>query len=96
MTNSERIHDNKKVAKAIMEDAGIKIFIKDIKEVTIHKMLKKDEFWHRRIFRIEMMDGTVYEAINETVKGDDNGFSMESAKWFTREVRRDGEAIVRR
>lgn len=78
--------ENKRIAKAAFNDAGMKVYQKDMKEVIIHNMMVEDYFPHRRIFRVEMNDGRSYEMLQETVDKDNN-FSMGSARYITREVR---------
>jgi hypothetical protein len=76
----------KKLAKYALKDYGIKAYMKDMANVTINELNIKDYFAHRRIYRIEMINGTVYEVLQETVDGN-NKFSMGSAKYKTCKVR---------
>ena len=78
--------ENKKLAKQALKEYGIKANMKDMKTVTVNKLNIVDYFDHRRIYRVVMHDGTVYEVLQETVDKDNN-FSMGSAKYITREVR---------
>lgn len=78
--------EDMKMAKKALADAGIKVFQKDMKDVTIHKLNISDYVAHRRIYRVEMLNGKVYEAIQETVDADDH-FSLDSARYITREAR---------
>lgn len=78
--------ENKKLAKQALKEYGIKANMKDMKTVIVNKLNIIDYFDHRRIYRIEMIDGTIYEILQETVDKDNN-FSMGSAKYITREVR---------
>lgn len=87
----------KRIAKSILAEQGIKVFQKDIKNVAVHPMtvirhevgkdLEPDHFSHRDIILVEMNDGTRYEILRETVDNDGN-FSINSARFVTREVRK--------
>lgn len=86
----------KRMAKNLLAEQGIKIFIKDIKTVEIHPVtvvshnvgegLAPDRFSHRDIVVVLMKDGTGYQILRETVDKDGN-FSTNSARFITREVR---------
>lgn len=85
--------EDKRIAKIVLANGGVKVFQKDIKNVIVHHINMESEdgeiFPHRIIYRVEMNNGVIYEAIQETV--DNNGnFSLGSAKFITREIREIG------
>ena len=85
--------EDKRVAKTVLEKGGVKIFQKEIKNVVIHRFNMEspdgEMFPHRIIYRVEMNDGTIYEAVEETVDKDNN-FSTASGRYITREVKEVG------
>ena len=86
----------KKLAKSLLAAEGIKVFQKDIKNITVHHLntvehevgegIAPDYFSHREVILVEMNDGKMYEILRETVDKDGE-FSINSAKFATREVR---------
>lgn len=80
---------DKRTAKDILADAGIKVYQKDIKDVKVHKFnLKSPDgeiFPHRYLYRIELNDGRIFNAYRETVDRDGN-FNLASAKFMTKDV----------
>lgn len=83
MTNEEL----KRKAKVVLENGGVKVFQKDMDEVIVHKLQVRDYIPHREIVYVRMKDGTTYEALQETVDQEGN-FSLGSAKYITKEVRK--------
>ena len=88
--------NNKKFAKIILGEQGIKVLQKDIKRVTIHYLnyishengegIEPDVIPHRNITLITMNDGTQYEVLRESVDKDGN-FSTESVVFETKEIK---------
>lgn len=86
----------KRMAKSLLAEQGIKVFIKDIKTVEIHPVtvvnhnvgegLAPDRFSHRDVIAVIMQDGTGYQILRETVDKDGN-FSTNSARFVTKEVK---------
>lgn len=86
--------DDIRMAKVVLEDGGVKVYQKDIQDVKVHHFNMRSEdgemFPHRVIYRIEMNDGKVYEAVKETI--DKNGnFSLGSGLYATTEIRTELE-----
>lgn len=66
-----------KMAKQVLRDAGIPVFMKDIKAVDIVKSCYAFGIPHTIAYRIQLFGGKTYEAIKETQK--DGVYSIYSA-----------------
>lgn len=90
-------NNDKRVAKRLLEEAGIKVFQKDIKSVVFenkkvvrHELaggtLAPDYYPHKQVVTVGMEDGTSYILDRETVDKDGN-YSEGSALWATKSVK---------
>lgn len=94
--------ENKRLAKRYLADKGIKVFQKDIANVTVKEAGRVfhhighglgEYFNHRDIYTVDMKDGTKFEFMRETV--DENGeYSTNSARFVTRDVTVMGRKAV--
>lgn len=76
------------VIKNFLTEKSINVLVKDMKKIERYDMPPFKEIHHRIIFKVYMKDGTTYEILRESV--DKNGdFSIDSAKFITREVRKE-------
>ena len=90
------MRNEKKFAKLILADAGIKVYQKDVKSVILHKMatqehkagegLDPDYMHHRELIKVTMNDGNEYEILRETVDKEGN-FSTNSAYWMIKDIK---------
>ena len=79
-----------RMAKRFLEEKGIKVYQKDIKNVVRHGFSiaspDGEMFDHREMYLVEMKDGKKYEILRETVN-ENGAFSLESGRYVVKDVR---------